>query len=138
MTYLLDSDVLIYHLKGVESVVETITGLFGEGVAISSITYMETLDGVDPDSVHGYDPNRFSTLVSKIPIIQFSQAEAERCVLIRRALRQQGRSTRSRALDLLIAATALEHGLTLVTNNQRDYVDIPGLRIRALESDIVS
>jgi predicted nucleic acid-binding protein len=32
-----------------------------------------------------------------------------------------------RALDLLIAAPALEHQLTLVTRNLGDYNDIPGL-----------
>lgn len=36
---------------------------------------------------------------------------------------------RSRLIDLMIAATALEHGLTLATNNAADYRDIPGLLI---------
>lgn len=31
--------------------------------------------------------------------------------------------------DLLIAATALEHGLVLATNNSRDFSRIPGLAI---------
>jgi predicted nucleic acid-binding protein len=30
----------------------------------------------------------------------------------------------------LIAATALEHNLTLVTRNVRDYAEVPGLRLR--------
>jgi tRNA(fMet)-specific endonuclease VapC len=33
------------------------------------------------------------------------------------------------ALDLLIAATAVHHGLTLVTHNVRDYANVPGLSI---------
>ena len=32
-------------------------------------------------------------------------------------------------MDILIAATAIEHGLTLVTGNTRDYEDIPNLRL---------
>jgi predicted nucleic acid-binding protein len=32
-------------------------------------------------------------------------------------------------IDMLIAATALEHGLTLVTRNVSDFRDIPGLRV---------
>jgi predicted nucleic acid-binding protein len=35
---------------------------------------------------------------------------------------------RQRALDLIIAATALEHDLTLVTRNREDFQDIPGLQ----------
>jgi predicted nucleic acid-binding protein len=33
----------------------------------------------------------------------------------------------SRALDLIIAATALEYDLTLVTANNKDFADIPDL-----------
>jgi tRNA(fMet)-specific endonuclease VapC len=33
-------------------------------------------------------------------------------------------------MDLLIAATALEHDLTLVTRNQRHFARIPGLQIQ--------
>ncbi|MCG8587611.1 MAG: type II toxin-antitoxin system VapC family toxin, partial [Pirellulales bacterium] len=33
------------------------------------------------------------------------------------------------ALDLLIAATALEHNHTLATHNVRDFKDVPGLDV---------
>jgi predicted nucleic acid-binding protein len=47
------------------------------------------------------------------------------------ALSCNGRASvfRSRALDLLNAATALEHELTLFTRNRADYEDIPDLAI---------
>jgi tRNA(fMet)-specific endonuclease VapC len=32
-------------------------------------------------------------------------------------------------MDLMIAATALVHDLTLVTHNTQDFVDVPGLRL---------
>jgi predicted nucleic acid-binding protein len=34
-----------------------------------------------------------------------------------------------RGFDILIAATAIEHGLTLVTRNIDDYADIPGIEL---------
>jgi toxin FitB len=34
--------------------------------------------------------------------------------------------------DALIAATALEHGLSLATRNHRHYQPVQGLRLRAL------
>jgi predicted nucleic acid-binding protein len=35
-------------------------------------------------------------------------------------------------MDLMIAATAIEHGLTLATNNPADYRDIPNLQVVTL------
>jgi predicted nucleic acid-binding protein len=44
---------------------------------------------------------------------------------IRGRLRQQG--TPIGELDILVAATALQHGLTIVTRNRRHFDRIPGL-----------
>jgi tRNA(fMet)-specific endonuclease VapC len=61
--------------------------------------------------------------------ISFSTAVARRCASLREQLRTAGKRVRPRALDLLIAATALDHNLTLVTRNVKDYDDIPDLRL---------
>lgn len=50
---------------------------------------------------------------------------------IRYDLRRQGRSIRNRALDHIIAATAIEFDLTLVTRNRADYASISGLKLYA-------
>jgi hypothetical protein len=52
---------------------------------------------------------------------------AERAAAIRADLRRQRRPLTHRALDLLIAATAIEHGAPLASRNTPDYADIPGL-----------
>lgn len=39
------------------------------------------------------------------------------------------RLVQHRAYALIVAATALVHGMTLVTSNTRDYSDIPSLRL---------
>jgi predicted nucleic acid-binding protein len=78
------------------------------------------------------DPSVLTTLENNIrafPLLGVSKDVARRCAGIRHDLRSQGKRVRPRALDLLIAATALEHGLTLVTSNTGDYSDIPGLRL---------
>jgi predicted nucleic acid-binding protein len=126
MAYLVDSDWLIDFLAGEPPAVRLLERLADTGLAISIITYMEAYQGVlrssDPHAVR-----RFDALLRAIRLVSITTAVARRCASIREELRSKGRSYRARALDLLIAASALEHGLTLVTRNTKDYEDIPGL-----------
>jgi tRNA(fMet)-specific endonuclease VapC len=62
-------------------------------------------------------------------IFPFSFAVAERCARLRETLKGQNKRVNSRALDLIIAATALEYGLTLITKNTEDFKDIPDLSL---------
>ena len=54
---------------------------------------------------------------------------AERAGEIRGELRARGRPVDHRTLDILVAATALHHDLTLVTRNIRHFSDVPHLRL---------
>jgi predicted nucleic acid-binding protein len=63
-----------------------------------------------------------------VDVVGISRPVARRAALIRLDLRQRRRAITHRAMDLLIAATALERGLILVTRNTTDYADIPGLQ----------
>lgn len=114
MPYLLDSDILIYYTNGVPRIHTLIARIAPDGLAVSAVSYMETQQGI------GRSPH---------PVVAFSRVEAHRCAGLRETLQQQGRRVRQRALDLMIAATALEHNFTLVTNNPADYSDLPGLRV---------
>ena len=58
---------------------------------------------------------------------EISLSVAERFGELRAALLDQG--TPVEEMDLLIAATALVHNLTLVTHNVRDYAKVPGLLV---------
>lgn len=131
MSYLIDSDVIIYHLNGVAAATQLLRRLFLDDPAISVITYVEVLDGVQSGSNPQVAHVRLEALIERVPMLDFSRTDAERCAHLRSTLRGQGRRVRSRALDLLIAATALERGLTLVTNNPDDYADIQELSLHA-------
>ena len=71
----------------------------------------------------------FDAFVATTALLPFSPAVARRCAALREQLRQEGKRVRARALDLIVAATALEHDLVLVTRNRDDYADIPDLRL---------
>lgn len=132
MAYLIDSDWLIDHLADVPEANELLDDLAGEGIAISIITYMEAYQGLlrSPVAREQLEP-RFDALVEAVPTAPLSLAVARRCAGLREMLRRQNKRVNARAMDLIIAATALEHDLTLVTRNTEDYQDIPDLRLYA-------
>jgi tRNA(fMet)-specific endonuclease VapC len=127
--YLLDSDVLIYYINGVESIQELFKRIAPDGLAVSAVSYMETRQGLGRSQYPREAQIRLDDLLETLPIIAFSRPEAYRCANLRETLLQKGQRVRQRALDLMIAATALEYELTLLTNNPADYKDLPGLRI---------
>jgi tRNA(fMet)-specific endonuclease VapC len=129
VSYLLDSDWVIDMLAEDPDAMDLLDRLAPDGISMSVVTYMEAFQGTlrEPDPAAAQA--KLSALERDVPILSLSRAVAQRCAAIREGLRQQGRRVNSRALDLIIAATAVEHGLTLVTRNTRDYRDIPDLKL---------
>ena len=62
-------------------------------------------------------------LAREIQVLPFDEAAAERYGVMRAAVPDRRRD----AFDRLIAAHAASLGLTLVTNNEADFYDYPGL-----------
>lgn len=127
MPYLIDSDWTIDHLAEVPEAEQLLAQLAPDGIAISIVTYMEIYEGAlrAPDRAQAF--RKLDALLSAVPIVPFDSAVARLCAEIRNQLRRQRRRVNSRALDLVIAATALTLNLTLVTRNIRDYSDVQGL-----------
>lgn len=131
MPFLLDSDLVIDYLNGTPAAVQLLELLAEEGIAISILTYMEVYQGLQRSPNPEQAEQTVRDFLEKVPLIEFSPAVARRCARLRESLRKEGRRVNQRAIDLMIAATALEHDLTLVTRNIQDYEDIPNLKIYA-------
>lgn len=129
MGYLIDSDWTIDYLQGRQAALALFERLAPDGLAVSVITYMEVYQGTlrssDPEAAQA----EFADFLSTVPILPLSESVARRAAELRNILDQQGRRVRARALDILNTATAIEHGLTLLTRNVADYEDIPSLRL---------
>ena len=126
MTYLLDTNIVSFYLRGVPEVVKRLSAERPSNVAISAITAFELRYGVakrqSPKlsaAVEG-----FMALVGTLP---FDADAAARAGGLKAAQEKAGRL--SGLPDLLIAAHALVLGLVLVTNNTKHFARIPGLRI---------
>lgn len=128
MGYLIDSDWVVDHLANDEEANQLLSKLSEEGIAISIITYIEIYQGVLRSPTPEEAEQKLKAFVDTVSVLSISPAVARRCAHIRETLRKQGKEFRGRAFDLLIAATAVEHNLILVTRNKEDYEDVPSLR----------
>jgi len=128
MGYLIDSDWVVDHLAGEEEANNLLSQLSDDGIAISIITYLEIYQGVLRSPTPEAAEQKLTAFVDTVSILSITPAVARRCARIREMLRKQRKEFRRRAFDLLIAATALEHNLTLVTRNREDYEDVLNLR----------
>ena len=126
---MIDSDIVIDRLSEDAQIVQFLSGIAPLGLAISVVTYMEVYQGIfrvlDPDRLAA-DLDAF---VADAPIPPLTPAAARRCAELRHVLDRRDRRVRTRSLDLVTAAIALEFDHALVTRNHADYADVPGLAI---------
>ena len=127
MTYLVDSDWVAEYLKGRATAVNLLDSLFEEDLAISIITFGEIYEGI----YYGTDPQRnelvFRSFLRGVRVLGINRTIARRFALIRGKLRAEGQIIPQP--DILIAATALQYDLTLLTRNLRDFERIPDLKL---------
>jgi predicted nucleic acid-binding protein len=127
MTYLIDTDAVADWLNNRPDAVNLLPTLEPEGLAISLITYGEVYDGI----YYGRDPRAaeqaFLRFLRGVTVLPLTRTIMKRFARIRGQLRRSGLTVQDP--DLLIAATALTHGMTLVTRNLRHFQRIPDLVI---------
>ncbi len=125
MRYMLDTNICIYLMKAhPPEVLARLLQLDHGDVVMSIITYAELRVGLEGlGSTRAQNERALHLLTSDIPVLPFDEAAAERYGVQRAAVRDRRRD----AFDRLIAAHAASLGLTLVTNNEADFRDYPGL-----------
>ncbi len=127
MRYLLDTCVISDFIKGEFGTQAKLKQILPSDIAISSITVMEIRYGLalNPQRAQKIEP-AISTFVGSVTIIAFQVSEAEKAAQIRAILKSQGQPIG--AYDILIAATALQHNLLMITANQREFDRVPNLQ----------
>jgi len=127
MAFLIDSDILIYSLKGENSVAANFLKHESEAKYISVISYGELLFGAHNSQRIEKNLAVVYKLRSLFRIIDVDQAVIEIFAKLKAQNRKTGKIVDD--LDLMIAATALCNNLTLVTNNQKHFKGISGLLV---------
>lgn len=117
--YLLDSNICIYVLEGLSEAARARVEQCVPGeIAASSITYAEVLRGIDPGNAQAMAATQ--AFFSVCQVLPFEAAAAE---VYQRVPFRRGR------FDRLIGAHVIALGLIVVTNNESDFADIPGLEV---------
>lgn len=115
---LLDSNIVIYAAQAEYADLRQFISA-NETAAVSIVSLIEIFGYPDLDE----EDNRiFQEILRKVRILALDPV----IVVLAIALRQQRRIGLG---DAIIAATALEHGLTLITRNTRDFRWITNLRL---------
>jgi len=116
--YLLDANACILLLAGHDHVVARAEQCEDDDLAISAIVFAEVAVG----SWNGKTPPLWllSNLSHRVPVMPFDEAAARQYAML---------PFKRGSYDRLIAAHAIALQLTLITANERDFADIPGLKI---------
>jgi tRNA(fMet)-specific endonuclease VapC len=123
---LLDTNILIQYMKGLDSVVQRLQGASPREVAIPSVVACELEYGTLKT---GSARRRAvaSALLEKFTQVPFDHEAAREAARIRVELEAQGMVIGP--MDLLIAGTATSRAAVLVTNNTREFSRVAGLRL---------
>lgn len=126
--YMLDTDTCSYIIRERPiGVLERFRKLAMEQICISSVTYAELLYGVARSSSKRINRPIVDDFVRHLDVIDWDTAAAEQYGQIRADLEARGEPVG--AMDMMIAAHAKSIKAVLVTNNEKHFARIKGLKI---------
>ena len=127
--YMLDTNMCIYLRQNRPPEVTTRFRQMRHGDAtLSVITYGELLYGAERSQQRTRALESLARLVSLLPVLPLPEEAASTYGEIRATLEKRGEMIGGN--DLWIAAHAKSAGLTLVTNNEREFKRVPGLKLQ--------
>ena len=128
MKYMLDTNMCIYIIKRKpQGVVERFLRTEISQIGVSSITLSELMYGVSKSSKPEQNQMALTQFMAPLEILPYGDDAAQYYGGIRAYLEKQG--TPIGSLDMLIAAHALSASCTLITNNEKEFIRIPNLKI---------
>ena len=131
MGFLIDTCIWIDVEQGclLPADIVAITGM--QPVYLSPITIAELKFGAEVAADQGIRQQRLASLarIRVKPVLRIDETTGEIFGSLAAQLKASGRTHRPRIQDLWLASQAVQHGLTLLTRNIRDFTDIPGLQL---------
>lgn len=127
LKYMLDTNIVIYTIKNKPDVVREAFLAHDGQMCISSITFMELIYGVERSSAPARNLAVLESFVARLEVLDYDIKGASHTGQLRAELALAG--TPIGPYDQMIAGHARSQGLILVTNNTKEFVRVPGLRL---------
>ena len=117
--FLIDADSAIFATTGqIPALHDRLVECEPGDIGLSAVTYAEIVLGMERGKPP--TPEALALFVEVVPILAFDEAAA----------RQYGKLPFKRArFDRLLAAHALSINASVITNNEADFADVPGLKV---------
>lgn len=124
---LLDTDHCVFFIRGRDDVVRAFHDHASDEPAISILSVGDLYFGALRSARPAANLGRAREFIQRVSIINLDEDVMVRFAEIKAEL--SGRGAIIEDPDLLIAATALVHGVCLVTHNRSHFERVPGLRL---------
>ena len=130
--YILDSDILIYFLKGQKDIIEKIISLPQDDLYITIINYTELLYGIYNSNKIKHNKQKILPFLDNFKILEFDKKSSKIFAKLKSELKKSGNIIAD--MDLMIASITISNNAILFTNNIKHFKRIKDLEILELES----
>ena len=127
MAYLIDTDIIIFALRGDKTVLVKFEENKNIPISISMITYAELVFGAKRSQNERTNMLKVNRIREIYPVEELNIGIMELFADIKANM--YSKAMRIEDMDLFIAATAIYNDLTLVTNNTKHFKNIPLLKL---------
>jgi tRNA(fMet)-specific endonuclease VapC len=127
LRYMLDTDICIYVMRDRPFGIQQRFDASADELCISMITLSELLYGAEKSDRCAQNLGAVERFSARLEVLPFSVAAAAHYGQIRAELEHAG--SPAGPYDMLIGGHARSEGLTVVTNNVREFARMPGLRV---------
>jgi predicted nucleic acid-binding protein len=127
--YLIDSDILIYFLKGKQEVVKRLLQIPIDDLYISRINYTELIYGAYNSSKINQNLKVIEPFLDNFKVLEFTQTSSLIFAKEKARLKKNGNIIAD--MDLMIASIAIENDCTLISNNIKHFDRVQNLKLES-------
>lgn len=135
MGFLIDTCIWVDVERGVLAPADVARFTGADAVYISPVTIAELKFGADNASDPNIRQRRQAALfrLKRKPVLRIDETTGEIFGGLAAQMKALGLRHRHRVQDLWIASQAIQNNLTLLTYNEKDFMDIPGLSLKVIK-----